>query len=106
MDSLEGLDEGGMGSVVYLADGEATGGPGGLGGAGEDDVGVWGGGRGGEVAEDGEAEAGHGACEGDDGHFRWFRVVFLLIWIWSCGLTVRREWWTWCEVDRFRLVVI
>lgn len=76
MDSLQGLDEGARRGVVYFADGEAAGGPSGLGGAGEDDVGVriGGAGGGGEVAEDGEAEAGHCACEGDDGHLA--RLVF------------------------------
>lgn len=70
MDSLEGLDEGGGGGIVCFADGDSAGGPCGLGGAGEDDVGVGVFVRGGdEVAEDGEAEAGCGAGEGDDDHF-------------------------------------
>jgi hypothetical protein len=37
------------------------------------------------VAEDGEAEAGHGACEGDDDHFVWSLLfVFVLeLWFWD-----------------------
>lgn len=70
MDSSEGLDERGGRGVVGFADGDAAGGPGGLGGAGEDDVGVGVFVRGGgEVAKDGESEAGCCSGEGDDDHF-------------------------------------
>jgi hypothetical protein len=34
------------------------------------------------VAEDGEAEAGHGACEGDDDHVFGFVFYFFILELW------------------------
>ena len=97
MDVAEGEGEGGWGGVVYDVDGDVEGGPVGLGGAGEDDVGVFGGvgvGGGGEVAEDGEAEAGCCACEGDEGHCG-FGLLFFGYVVWRFGEDCGPGWERW-----------
>lgn len=68
MDSCEGGDQTLVRVVVDFADEDSAGGPGWLRGAGEEDDGVGVGGRGEQVAKDGEAETCGCAGEGDGYH--------------------------------------